>query len=160
MLEIERVVALVAVNYQEPVCSHCARFGVLIEVFEPRNSVRIVVQPLSLIPITQSRGMEPSSYQVLMWVFPAKIMYGGIAHPSALMPWITVVHTRLPGWISLAFPRLYAPVTTNCEDVTPTMKPVSSKLYVSSSRMPYFSLMERTRQNQLPMAYGSSFKAR
>ncbi len=41
ILEIERLVALVAVNYEEPMCSHCAHFCVLIEVLEPRNSMYI-----------------------------------------------------------------------------------------------------------------------
>jgi hypothetical protein len=97
---------------------------------------------------------------LLIWFLPAKIIYVGIAHPSALIPWITVVHSRLPDWTILGFPRLYAPVTTSCDDITPIIKPVSSKLYVSWSKMPYFSFTERTSLNQSPITCESSFKAR
>ena len=34
-----------------------------------------------------------------------KAMNGGMAQPRALTPWITVAHSRLPGWASLALPR-------------------------------------------------------
>jgi hypothetical protein len=44
---------------------------------------------------------------------PAKMMNGGIAQPAALIPWITVAHSRLLGWIAFGWPLLSDPVTTS-----------------------------------------------
>jgi hypothetical protein len=74
-------------------------------------------------------------------------MKGGIAHPFALMPWISVVHSRLPCWTDLGHPRLSEAVTTSAVDIWPIMKPASSKLYVSLSWMPYLALTLATRLN-------------
>jgi hypothetical protein len=72
---------------------------------------------------------------------------GGIAHPVALMPWITVVHSLLPGWTCFGRPDLSEAVTTAPVDIWPIIKPVSLKLYVSSSKIPYLALMLATRLN-------------
>ena len=68
-------------------------------------------------------------------------MKSGIAHPVALMPWITVAHSLLPDWITLGNPHLSEVVTTDPTVMWPIMKPVSSKLHVSSSSMPYLAFM-------------------
>lgn len=51
-------------------------------------------------------------------------------------------------------------VTIAPVDITPIMNPASSKLYVSSSRIPYLTFMTSTRWNQSPMTTGSSQRAR
>jgi hypothetical protein len=76
-----------------------------------------------------------------------KIIKGGIAYSLALMPWMTVVHSWLPGWTAFGFPCLSEAVTTALVDIWPIMKPVSSKLYVSLSWMLYFALMFAARLN-------------
>ena len=76
------------------------------------------------------------------------MMKGGTAHPLALMPYMTIVHSRLPGWTAFSRPRLSEAVTTAPVDIWPIMKPASLKLYVSSSWMPYLALILATRLNQ------------
>jgi hypothetical protein len=70
-----------------------------------------------------------------------------MAHPVALMPIIAVTHSRLPCCTVLGLPRRSEAVTTALVDIWPIMKPVSSKLYESLSKMPYLALMLATRPN-------------
>ncbi|KAK1839874.1 hypothetical protein CCHR01_17510 [Colletotrichum chrysophilum] len=77
-------------------------------------------------------------------------------HPSELMHSITVAHSRLPGWTDFALPRLSAHVTTIDAVITPIMKPVSSKLYMSPSPIPYLAIMLRNSANHFEITTGSS----
>jgi hypothetical protein len=72
---------------------------------------------------------------------------GGIAYPVALMPWITVVYSLLPGWTCFSRPDLSEAVTTAPVDIWPIIKPVLLKLYMSSSRILYLALILATRLN-------------
>jgi hypothetical protein len=72
---------------------------------------------------------------------------GGIAYSVVLMPWITVVYSLLPGWTCFGCPDLSKAVITAPVDIWPIIKPVSLKLYVSLSRIPYLALMLATRLN-------------
>jgi hypothetical protein len=80
---------------------------------------------------------------------PSRIIKGGIVQPIALAHSITVDHMRLPGYVVVARPTESAePATFEEELVTrPIAKPVLLKLYVSSSRIPYFYFIARTRSN-------------
>lgn len=120
------------------------------------------VQPLSLTCMTQLAGScELSRYQASRWTFPSRIMNGGRAHPPALMHSITVVQRRSPGYMTVARPTVST--TTTFEDpglAIPIAKPVSSKLYVSRSLIPYSIGISLTRLNHSVMILGSSFLAR
>jgi hypothetical protein len=116
------------------------------------------VQPLGLTSMTQSRGRLWN--QDVIKTFPGKMIKGGRAQPLALTPWISVTHSRLPGWIFFRLPRFSEPVKTIWPCIAPIMKPVSSKLYVSSSPIPYLALVLATSSNQGVMTRGSSFRAR
>jgi hypothetical protein len=83
-------------------------------------------------------------------------MKGGIAYPAAQMLWITVTHSRAPGWTSSGRARLSEPVTTFIKLITPIWKPVSSKLCTSSSWTPYLALVSSTSLNHAPIISGSS----
>ena len=84
-------------------------------------------------------------------------MKGGIAHPVAFMPWIAVTHSRLPCCTVFGRPRRSAAVTTAPVDITPIMKPVSSKLCTSLSWTPYLALVSSTSLNHAPVSAGSSW---
>jgi hypothetical protein len=65
----------------------------------------------------------------------------------------------VPGWTCFGRPDLSEAVTTAPVDIWPIIKPVSSKLYVSSSRIPYLALMLATRLNQPCTTLESSQRA-
>ena len=88
----------------------------------------MVVQPLSVVAMRQSAGRLHSVYQLARWYYTAKMMKGGMAQPRALTPYITVTHSRLPGWASFALLRPSEVVTTMPVKMMPIMNPVSSKL--------------------------------
>lgn len=85
---------------------------------------------------------EASSFRVL------KMIKGGMAHPVELMHWMTVTHSRLPGWTYFGHPCIEEAVTTAPWLIQPIMKLVSPELYVSSSWMLYLALMLVTGLNQ------------
>jgi hypothetical protein len=60
---------------------------------------------LSVVAMRQSAGRSHSVYQLARWYCAAKMMNGGMAQPRALTPFLTVAHSRLPGWASFALPR-------------------------------------------------------
>jgi len=68
-------------------------------------------------------------------------MKGGIAYPVAQTLWITVTHSRSPGWMISGLARFSAPVATFMELITPIWKPVSSKLCTSSPWIPYLVIV-------------------
>ena len=120
----------------------------------------LVVQPLSVSTIRQVSGRSHSSYQLARWYCPAKIINGRMAQPKAFTPQITITHSRLPGWACLAL--LLRPskvVTTIVAMIIPIIKPVSSKLYKSSSKIPYLTLTLYTRANHSRITFGSSHLA-
>ena len=84
---------------------------------------------------------------------------GGIAHPLALMPCMTVVHSQLPGWTAFSRPRLSEAVTTALVNIWPIIKPASLKLQVLLSRILYLALIFSTRLNQPQITSGSSQRA-
>jgi hypothetical protein len=66
--------------------------------------------------------------QLARWYCAAKMMNGGMAQARALTPWMTVAHSRLPGWASFALVRPSEVVTTMPAKMMPIINPVSSKL--------------------------------
>ena len=92
-----------------------------------------VVQPFSETPITQSLGRLSSLYQIERWCLPWKMIKGGIVWPAALTQTTLVTYSLLPCCRDFGFDRWSDAVTTTDELCMPIMKPVSSKLYMSSS---------------------------
>ena len=119
----------------------------------------LVVQLLLVVAIRQVSGRLHSSYQLARWYCPAKMMNGGMAQPKAFTLWITVAYSRLPGWACLALPQPSEVVTTIVAIIMPIIKPVSLKLYESSLRMPYLTLMLCTSANYSRITFGSSYLA-
>ena len=83
-------------------------------------------------------------------------MKGGVAYPAAQMLWITVTHSRSPGWIISGWVRLSEPVTTFIDLITPIWKPVSSKLWMSLSWILYLALVSLTSLIYALITSGSS----
>ena len=108
----------------------------------------LVVQPFLETLITQLWGISPSLYQLERWWRALSMMKGGIVHPVALIPWMTVAHSLLPGWIVFSRPRLSKAVITAPRVIQPIIKPVSSKWYVSLSQILYLAFILATRLNQ------------
>lgn len=75
--------------------------------------------------IFQSAGRLLSVYQLVRWYW---MMNGGMAQPYAFTPWITVTHSRLLGYASLALPRPSEVVTTMYGKMIPIINPVLLKL--------------------------------
>lgn len=69
---------------------------------------------------------------------PLKMMHEGTIQPVEFIHSIVVTHSRLPGWIRWGFLGILDLVTTLVVAIRPIAKPVSSKLKMSSSRIPYF----------------------
>jgi len=87
------------------------------------------------------------------------MMNGGMAQPKALTPWIIVAYSRLLGWACLALLRPSEVVTTIEAMIMPIINLVLSKLYESSSRIPYLTLILCTSANYLRIIVGSSYLA-
>ena len=66
------------------------------------------------------------------------------------MLWMILVHSRSPCCTAFGRPRRSEPVTTAPVDITPIMRPDLSKLWVSSSRVPYLALLTCCR---IPIAH-------
>ncbi len=116
------------------------------------------VHPFSETVITQSRG-KSLIYQVDRWTFPSNIITGGRLHPCVFIHSIAVTHSRFPGYkVTGLFVR--EPVITFAVLITPIWKPVSSKLYMSSVWIPYFSIVFYISRNQSRIRVGSSHFAR
>jgi hypothetical protein len=73
------------------------------------------------------------------------------------MLWITVTHSRSPGWNSSGRAPLSAPVTTFIEPITPIWKPVSSKLCTSSWWTLYLAWVSSISLNHAPIISVSSW---
>jgi hypothetical protein len=106
--------------------------------------------------MTQSRG-RLWNHEVIR-TLPGKIRKGGIVHPLALTPAILVTQPRFTG-CRLFVPRFSGPVKAIWLWITSIIKPVSSKLYMSSSRMPYLAFVLATSSNQDVITRGSSLRA-
>jgi hypothetical protein len=72
---------------------------------------------------------------------------GGIVYSLALMPLMTFGYSRLPGCTAFGCAHRSESVTALPGDITPSIKPVSSKLYVSSSSALYLAFILITRLN-------------
>jgi hypothetical protein len=71
---------------------------------------------------------------------------------------ITITHSRLPGWTSVGLFRLSEPVTTFIVPIIPIWKPVSSKLWISSSWTLYLAFVSTTSFNHALITSGSSWR--
>jgi hypothetical protein len=90
---------------------------------------------------------------------PSKMMNGGIAYPLALTASIVVTHFPFPSCFVLSLPFLSDDVITFEVEMTPIWKPVSSKLKMSSSATPYFTIVSPTSLNYKLISFGSSTSA-
>ena len=106
-----------------------------------------VVQPFLLIENVYVEG-RPWKNHVWLNSFPFITMKGGIRVPSTHTPQINMTYSVLVGLTCFSLPSLSVAVTTLEAEICPIQKPVSSKLQMSSGRMPYLSTVFFTSVNQ------------
>ena len=123
-------------------------FICLLKCFSHARLSSLVVQPFLETLITQLQGISPSLYQLKRWWRALRIMKGGIVHPVALMPWMTVTHSLLLGQIVFSRLHLSKAIIIALEAIQPIIKPVLLKLYVSLSQILYLAFILAIRPNQ------------
>ena len=91
----KRLVALMAIRDKQPTRHNYLALCMLNKVLQPLNS-KLVSHPAIV-----ADGDSPTSWYILRVLGRQVVLAGkdnnGIAQPAALIPWITVAYSRLPG---------------------------------------------------------------
>ena len=147
-LESKRVIALMAIDCKQSVAANYPCLCMLIKVLQPLQA-KLICRPAVLRDCN-----NPIVRQILLLIPGREVVLaledddeGWNSPPCCVDALDNCCHSLFPCCTDFGRPRLSEAVTTEPVDIWPIIKPASSKLNVSSSRIPYLALMLAARLN-------------